>query len=319
MQPWYHRRIPPGRPEDEAMTARHFVPDVIVALMLTVAPRPAAAADPPTDLGPRVRVLITQLDDDQYRKREKATTELQRLGRAVVPELRAALQRPTSAEARRRLELLLDWYRVRLEWYTDRAEFVKRLAGRVREVTFDDLDTTKDDFVSFPANHYEKTHGIVITGQGGQYAGRTFGFPNDFRPASKPNTYAPGPVAKRDAPPGRRGGNGTDVTFSVGGKPAAVAGFAAAFIDADYPDVAPSSLGPQDGHDKLLGEPPIVRGADGKAVFCGVVAVDGSGRPVPVIYKVHLVNGGNWPSVEPGEGVTLDDFLYSDPVVPDKD
>jgi hypothetical protein len=97
------------------VTATSLSKLMIVAIAASLATRPATAANPPADFGLRARQLITQLDDDQFRKREQATRDLQRLGRAVIPELRAALEQPASAEARRRLELLLDWYRVRLE------------------------------------------------------------------------------------------------------------------------------------------------------------------------------------------------------------
>jgi hypothetical protein len=54
--------------------------------------------------------------------------------------------------------------------------------------------------------------------------------------------FAPGPMAHRNASGGAAGGFRTDVTFTVGGEPAAVAGFAAVFIDPDHPDIGPSSL-----------------------------------------------------------------------------
>ena len=197
-------------------------------------------------------------------------------------------------------------------------EIHERLKNQAREVNFDDLDTAKDDPVAFPADRYAKKLGIIITGQGGQYAARTFGFPADFLPNSVPNMYAPGPPAKRDAG-NAAGGFRTDVTFIAGGKPAVVAAFAAVFIDADYPGIGPSSLGALDRRGKPLGEPKVVEGANAAQVFCGVVAVDGAGDLVPAIARVHLVNGCNWPGVEAGEGVALDDFLFADPVVPEKD
>jgi WD40 repeat protein len=55
----------------------------------------------------RVRQLITQLDDDQFVARENGSQELQGLGRTVEPFLRQALADGPSAEARKRLEGLL--------------------------------------------------------------------------------------------------------------------------------------------------------------------------------------------------------------------
>ncbi len=277
-----------------------------------------SGAKPPADPAQlRVQVLIGQLDDDKFQKREQATKELRRLGRAIIPQLESALERAPTREARRRLEQLLDGYRVRLERYTNRAAFLKRLKDQVREVNFDDLDTSKDDVVAFAADRYARKHGIVITGQGGQYAGRTFGYPGDYPPVSAPNTYAPGPVAKRDAAAGA-GGSRTDVSFTVGEESAAVVAFAAVFLDADYPGIGPSSLSAFDRRGKPLGDPNVVEGGNGSQVFCGVVAADAAGNLVPAISRVRLVNGSNWPGVDAGEGVTLDDFLFTDPVAAGK-
>ena len=51
--------------------------------------------------------LIAQLDDDDFGQRQKAARELERLGQAAVPALRAALGRKPSPEVRRRIERLL--------------------------------------------------------------------------------------------------------------------------------------------------------------------------------------------------------------------
>ena len=52
--------------------------------------------------------LISQLDDQDQSKRESATDDLKRLGRAVEPKLNAALaSASTSAEARTRIERVL--------------------------------------------------------------------------------------------------------------------------------------------------------------------------------------------------------------------
>jgi hypothetical protein len=62
---------------------------------------------PDAALEKRLRELIAQLDDDEFAKREKATEELEKLGGAAGPALRAALDKAPSAEMRQRLERLL--------------------------------------------------------------------------------------------------------------------------------------------------------------------------------------------------------------------
>jgi hypothetical protein len=58
----------------------------------------------------RIRRLIDDLDSPRFRVREAATGELARLGAQAVPALQAALRRPASAEAARRLARLLAPY-----------------------------------------------------------------------------------------------------------------------------------------------------------------------------------------------------------------
>lgn len=267
----------------------------------------------PDDVESRVHALVNQLDSDRYAKRELATRELKNLGREIIPQIERALAKSESPEVRLRLEQVLDFYRVRLEVYTTRKDFEKRLNTRVREVTFDDVDTSKEDVVAFSADRYAKELGIVITGQEGQFAGRTFGFPMDYIPVSAPNSYAPGPKARKDAA-ARAGGSKTDVTFVAGKRQAVVTAFAVTFIDADYPTIAETSLSAFDQKGVALGEPIKIEGANASQVFCGVIAVDGSGRILPTIARLHIKNGGCWPGVEAGEGVTLDDFLFTVPV-----
>jgi WD40 repeat protein len=63
---------------------------------------------PPDSLSQdRIDKLIADLDDNRFAVREKAATELERLGRVVFPSLRKALDSP-SAEVRRRAEELLE-------------------------------------------------------------------------------------------------------------------------------------------------------------------------------------------------------------------
>jgi hypothetical protein len=63
----------------------------------------------PPDAGQRKRIreLITDLDSDDFARREKASEVLEKLGEAAEPALRQALEGGPSVEARRRLEKLL--------------------------------------------------------------------------------------------------------------------------------------------------------------------------------------------------------------------
>jgi RNA polymerase sigma factor (sigma-70 family) len=67
--------------------------------------RPPAAKDP--QLPQRLARLIADLDADVYEKREKATLELVKLGKAAEQAVREALDNPASLESRRRLERVL--------------------------------------------------------------------------------------------------------------------------------------------------------------------------------------------------------------------
>jgi hypothetical protein len=55
----------------------------------------------------RVRRLIAELDSDDFFTRQKASRELERLGRLVEPALREAVRRGQPPEAARRLKILL--------------------------------------------------------------------------------------------------------------------------------------------------------------------------------------------------------------------
>lgn len=57
--------------------------------------------------GGRIEKLITELDDRQFDVRQKASSELERLGELAAPAARKTLQGKPSAETRRRLEQLL--------------------------------------------------------------------------------------------------------------------------------------------------------------------------------------------------------------------
>src|SRR5262249_46836833 len=60
----------------------------------------------PPDLA-RVKALIADLDKDDFATRERATTDLREQGPAVAAALREVVARPTSAEARRRAQGML--------------------------------------------------------------------------------------------------------------------------------------------------------------------------------------------------------------------
>jgi hypothetical protein len=68
--------------------------------------RPAPAIDPD-----RARQLISDLDDNAFRRRENASRQLAAMGLAVEPLLRAEFSRTDSVEVRRRLAVLLTQYR----------------------------------------------------------------------------------------------------------------------------------------------------------------------------------------------------------------
>lgn len=78
-----------------------------------------------------------------------------------------------------------------------------RLEDSVAVVGFDDVDTSTTDPASFAADRYQASHGVVITaeGGGGQFAGRTFTWADEFQPVSAPNTYAAGPPGGVNATP----------------------------------------------------------------------------------------------------------------------
>jgi WD40 repeat protein len=63
---------------------------------------------PPAQADPRVPRLLAELDNDEFKVRERATQTLQDLGEGVRPALEKALRAGASPEARRRLESLLN-------------------------------------------------------------------------------------------------------------------------------------------------------------------------------------------------------------------
>lgn len=196
------------------------------------------------------------------------------------------------------------------EIYDAETPFRARLGGAaaVELVDFDDIATPGHDVVGFDADRYEADTGAVIRSltDEGQYVSRSFGF-QDFRAESPPNTYAPGPIATAT------GTNTTTVvSFTTGGAAGVVSGFGCYFIDADFPAIGPSSFAVYDRNGALLAETGAVSGPNGKGVFVGIVAVDDvKDAALPVIAEVRIVSGNEWPAVDVGEGVTLDDLMFS--------
>jgi WD40 repeat protein len=76
-----------------------------------VVPPLAAKMLPPAEGAAPARVAgwIADLDSDEFDRRERASHELGQLGEQAGPALRQALKAPPSAEARRRLEALLEY------------------------------------------------------------------------------------------------------------------------------------------------------------------------------------------------------------------
>src|SRR6185295_9528764 len=151
------------------------------------------------------------------------------------------------------------------ELFTSRAAFDARLAGAVRVVGFDDIDTSVTDPVAFAADRYAASAGMVITGDAGQFASPDFGFPADYPTSSPPNAYAPGPMADTFG-----GGNETEVTFVTPSGPALVDGFGAAFLDPDLPAVTSFTVFDADGEPI---DTALVPAADEEVVFRGIVTV----------------------------------------------
>ena len=197
------------------------------------------------------------------------------------------------------------------ELYTDEGNFLERL-GFIQTVDFDDVSTTGNDPALFAADRYLSSHGIVINGESGQYAGTGagFGFPVDYTPVSGANVYAPGAQAPTNGG-ATDGGNQTTVDFVAGGGIGATAGFGAWFIDVDFTSLGKSSLEIFDAGGTQLGFHDSFSGASGSQLFIGFVTVDSdSNLPVQAISSVELINGSGWPGVFAAEGVVLDNFTF---------
>jgi WD40 repeat protein len=100
-----------------ALTALVRSPDRAVKLLKEQL-KPAAEPD-----AKQVRTLIARLDDAEFAVREQASAELAKLGDVIQPALKGALDKGPSAEAKRRLEVLLATF-----------DNNRPTAGRLREV-----------------------------------------------------------------------------------------------------------------------------------------------------------------------------------------
>lgn len=195
----------------------------------------------------------------------------------------------------------------RIEIYTSRKAFEKRLR-ELRKVDFDDIDTTTKDVVAFQKDRYRQK-GVVISSAGGQFAGRTFGFPRQYPAASGANTYSPGPIGKNPAT------TRTTVSFVAGGRTGRAAAFGVSFIDADFPSAGASSITVFGAGGRQLASQQGFSGPNAAPIFRGMIAVDDQGSPLPAITRVEIKSGSGWPGVDAGDGVVLDDFTFSPPVV----
>lgn len=199
---------------------------------------------------------------------------------------------------------------ITFEIYTDRAAFEQRLAGATNYIDFDDITMALEPtsgIMAFESTRYE-SRGIIIAGGSGQYVSRTFGLPADFNIPSQRNLYAPGPV---DQNPGV---NRTDVKFvTASGGPGLICGFGLHFVDVDFRHQGPSSITLFDRNGRWLVAHDAFQSANRSIVFRGIVAVDSTGTPTPIIARVRLINGSGWPGVDVLECVALDDFVFARP------
>lgn len=198
------------------------------------------------------------------------------------------------------------------EILTDRTAFSRAIGGKPVVIGFDDVQTPESGEAAFDPGRY-RDKGVMIHGEGSQYAGRSFGYPGNFIPVSKPNTYAPGPTGGTD--PAGVGGNLTEVTFvDPAGRPALVSAFGAAFVDVNYPSYGKSALVAFDAAGREVARTEGFKGRTGRPVFVGVRAIDSAGKPAAKIATVRLITGSGWPGVSSNEGVTLDDLTFAAPL-----
>ena len=213
---------------------------------------------------------------------------------------------------RRKAKVEADAPTYRVQVLEDREKFDALMHGMVRVVDFDDIDTEKEKPRAFEADRYERKKGVLIEGDRGQFVCTEFKWPTQFVANSKPNTYAPGPKNGDSTFP--KGGSETDVRFSVKRLPASVSGFGCMFHDVDNSFVRKSWLIAYDRAGRELGKVGGFRTPDGGKIWRGLVAVNEDGVPVPVIASVRLLTGDGWPERSDGEGVSVDDLVYSIPI-----
>jgi hypothetical protein len=195
---------------------------------------------------------------------------------------------------------------ITFEIYGDRAAFEQRLAGTTEHIDFDDVPTSGNSIAGIDSERYE-AKGIIIDGGSGQYVSQTFGLPTDFLDVNQRNLYAPGPVDQNP------GANRTDIKFKSAGGPGLVCGFGVNFFDVDFRSQGPSSLTLFGRNGRWLISHDALQGPHHTAVFRGIIAVDATGTPIPIIASVRLVNGSGWPGVDVLECVALDDFVFPAP------
>ncbi len=199
---------------------------------------------------------------------------------------------------------------ISFETFTDRTAFETRLGGAVHVIDFDDVDTASVDPAPFPFYRYLFSDGVLIEGEDGDFASRSFGFPLDFPPNSSPNVYAPGPISFQLG----QGGKSTQLEFLHGLQYGAVAGVGVVFIDADFPADGPSFLTVYDASGVARATTGTVSGGNGSRLFRGIVAVDdGTSQPVQLITLAVIQNGQGWPGNDANEGVVLDDLVFGVP------
>jgi WD40 repeat protein len=110
-----------GTEAAEAMQQLEAAPAEAVALLRDRL-RPAAPPDPR-----RMERLLRDLDDDAFEVRKRATEELRRLAEPAEPFLRQRLADKPSAEARRRLEQLLEQLREQIDEFVTQPEHARAL------------------------------------------------------------------------------------------------------------------------------------------------------------------------------------------------
>ncbi|MDZ4753624.1 MAG: hypothetical protein SGJ11_03915 [Phycisphaerae bacterium] len=194
--------------------------------------------------------------------------------------------------------------------YTDRALFEAALASKTNTINFDCVPSSGDDVESIPSDAFLFTHGATVAGKGseaGQYVSRTFTFPSDFAPSSRPNAFAPGPKLAANAPVSKPT---THVAFPRATTDGCVAGFGAVFIDVDFASQAVSSLTIANQTGDVVSMVVLPNAPSGRGQFRGVITFDANGSPTPAIAGADMVTGNVFATQPVGEGVVLDDFVF---------